>query len=323
MSKKFCTFLNNCITFHYHGISLCHEPKREYNFFPYEKNYLEKFLDERQKAIEDMQNGIYKTECEKCIHLNDFDGENPTQKIKKIELFNWSQCNCACFYCSNRNDTKLKIYTSRNQKGVIDVLPVLERLQKQDLLDESLHISSGGGEPTILKEYPKILKFVIKHKYRIDVLTNGILYEKYIGKAMQVNQESKIILSLDCGNRELFKKIKGVDKFNDVIKNLSKYVKDSQSPYQIIVKYIILKGVNDTKEDIDNWIETCKGIGIKSYMPSIEFCHQMNKILNSEIDPHIAEMYNYAKQKIKESSPDFYLQTHDFLEEAMNKIKTA
>ena len=109
----------------------------------------------------------------------------------------------------------------------------------------------------------------------------------------------------------MFKLIKKKDEYNSVIKNLKHYLKDAKyNKDRIVAKYIIVPNVNDSKEEIDKWIKTCKEIGIRTLQPSIEFCSQV-------VNPGIfkekqGELYEYMKEQIV--SNGFEMITYDFLE---------
>jgi MoaA/NifB/PqqE/SkfB family radical SAM enzyme len=165
----------------------------------------------------------------------------------------------------------------------------------------------------VLKEFPDILKFVMKHHYSIDLSTNGIFYEKYIPKALRETPNSYMIISVDAGTRETFKKIKGVDEFDNVIKNLAKYVKEAkETSNRIMAKYMILEGINDNREEIDKWIEVCQSIGITSFFPDIEFCHAPK---NSDvISDNVCEMYEYIKERIRTLNPKYSIPAYDFVD---------
>lgn len=323
----FCSRFFNSLVFHYHGLNNCNHPNHEnteHDFFPYERDYINKFLSLRKSKMEKMLNGTIDNCCISCTDLKNFDNCNDkvlNTKINFIEIFTFNECNCACFYCASRRDTKLKITNKKDIKAKINVVPDLMYLKDMDLLDKDCKFVFGGGEPTILKERKDILNFIIKNNYNVEIFTNGILYEKYVEKALKANKKSTILVSIDSGTRETFKKIKNVDKYNDVMKNIKKYIKSSKcDSNQVISKYIILKGVNDNKEEIEKWIKTGAKIGIRKFMPTIETCHSMEKIKNRDIDSNIVEMYNYAKSQIKDMGPEFIIETADFVEQAMNDI---
>lgn len=317
MNQKYCLYLNNGINFHHSGLTFCNKLWQDYSFQKYNDDYLKLFFEKRKIILENMKNNICPEHCEQCLYLKEIDkNEKIENTIKFIEIYHWNQCNCACIYCSNRETTKLKITTKRNQNGVINVLSDLKKLQKEQLLDKNIEISMVGGEPTILKEFPQLLKFFIKNQYAVNILSNGILYEKQVTKVIKTNPKSSICISLDCASKENYIKIKGIDKFDDVIKNIKKYIKETkQFSNRIIVKYIILKGINDTQEEIDKWIDLCTSIGVTNYFPSIEFCHSVKNPEKSELTQEICDLYNYMKKRIKDSNSEFTISTYDFVEE--------
>ncbi len=321
MKPKYCIYLNNGINLHYSGLTFCNKLWKSCDYQQYDKKTFDTFLEKRAKVLFDMSQGNAPKNCEKCIYLKEIgQSEQINDKILFVEVTHWTECNCACFYCSNRDTTKLKISKGRRHKGVVNVLDYLKKLHKLNLLDENVKFSMTGGEPTILREFPDLLKFFIKHKYTVDILSNGILYEKYISKALVAKLDSSFTISIDCSDRETFKKIKGVDKFDDVIKNIKRYVKETEGKTSnIIIKYILLKGVNDSKEQIDNWINLCVSLGIKNLFITIEFCHSATKAESPELTNEICELYQYAKDKIKSVDKNLTVLTYDFVEEMIKK----
>jgi molybdenum cofactor biosynthesis enzyme MoaA len=63
-------------------------------------------------------------------------------------------------------------------------------------------------------------------------------------------------VSLDAGTADTFAKIKGIDCFDKVIKNLEKYA----AVGNIQLKYILLEGINDNKNDIDDFVAIAERI---------------------------------------------------------------
>lgn len=65
--------------------------------------------------------------------------------------------------------------------------------------------------------------------------------------------KAAINVSLDCGTRETFRKIKGVDAFERVVQNLISYSVSASKA--IDLKYIFLPGINDNMSDVDGFID--------------------------------------------------------------------
>ena len=70
-----------------------------------------------------------------------------------------------------------------------------------------------------------------------------------------------INLSIDAGTAETWHKVKGVNNFNTVIKNVEKYHKVSSRNGQITLKYIIFPGLNDSDDDFNSVIKIMKDVG--------------------------------------------------------------
>ena len=312
MKYKCCKYIKNGICFQTAGVRFCSKLSSVVtnDFIPYNENFFEKFMAYKQQIINECQNGNAPDYCKNCIYFEEREWNDT--KIKYIDLFHWNQCNCACVYCSNRNETKLQI-TTKKVKGSIELYKILKFLLKDNLLDEKVDISFGGGEPTILKEFLDILKLFMKQKYNMHLLTNAILYEKMFSKFLKQSTNNYMTISLDCGTAETFRRIKGVDKFNDVIKNIKRYIKESgENSKNLFIKYILIEGLNDNKEEIIKWIELCKSLGVKSLHPSIEFCHSFKDQNKKGPSDNICDLYNYMKEIIVENG--FNMNTYDFLE---------
>lgn len=314
---KYCKFLSEGINFHLKGINFCNKLWKKDNYIPYEGNFLENFLNKRDYIINSIKNNNFELNCSDCIYLCDIDSNfiSNYNKIKTVEIYHWEECNCACFYCSNRNSTRLKIYEEKKYKGKINIIPYLKKLKEKDLLDENVFMLMSGGEPTLLEEFSDLLNFFIDNNYSASILSNGIIYECLIPKLLISNRKSCLTISLDSGCRETYKKIKNVDKFDVVVENIKKYIIESKDASDgIVLKYIILEGVNDNKEEIDKWINLCAKIGVKKFLPSIEFCHSINDENKVKISEHICELYDYLKISVKKYNSEFEVYTYDFVE---------
>lgn len=323
MGYKCCPYIRTGLNFTRTGIKFCNKlsARGEDNIVPYGKDFYKNFINIKKDIIESCKNGITPEYCEGCMYLEEkeWDCENEA-KIDNIEIFHWNQCNCACVYCGNRSETKLKITTKKGKGECVDLHKILKAFIKEKHFAQHVNVSFVGGEPTLLKEFPDILKLFMKQNYKMHILSNGILYEKHIAKVIKGNKENYMTISLDCGTEEIFKKLKGVDSFKTVIKNIQRYVKDTgENSKNVIIKYIIIPGLNDNEEEIIKWIELCKSIGVKTLHPTIEFCHSVNDPCKTGPSERSCELYNFMKAKIKEYGLN--LNTYDFVEKMVETGK--
>lgn len=319
MKYRSCKYIQGGIAFRHDAVSLCNKlcgTKRYEKFnIPYTEGFYEKFIEIREEAIENCKKGILPHEgCNSCPYVEEKDWEEDT-RFREIEITHWTHCNCGCCYCAMLPVTKGKITLFPRNAEAVELLPIIKRMLKENRLHPNAFFSVTGGELTMLKEFPAIMKLLLKQEntsYGFCLQSNGIKYEKLLSKALEKDRRTSIVISIDAGSKEMFKLMKRKDKYNAVLNNLKHYLKDTVSNKdRIVAKYIIVPNVNDSKEEIDKWISECKRIGIKTLQPSIEFCSQV-------VSPGIfkekqGELYNYMKEQIIANG--FEMITYDFLED--------
>ena len=315
MVYKCCKHIRNGLNFTRTGIRFCNKlsARGQDYLVPYEKDFYKHFVQIKHSILQDCKKNKVPDYCQNCMYLEEKDWDDNDKKINNIEIFHWNQCNCACVYCGNRGETHLKITEKKGKSEFVDLYKILKSFIKEKHFADKVNVSFVGGEPTLLKEFPDILKLFMKHGYKMHVLSNGILYEKLIAKSLKINPENNMTISLDCGSKELFKKIKGVDKFDVVVSNIKKYIKDSdENSRNLLIKYILIEGLNDSKEEIIKWLELCKDMGVSTLHPSIEFCHAVNNYNVKGPSDNICDTYNFMKDKIIEYG--FNMNVYDFVE---------
>jgi wyosine [tRNA(Phe)-imidazoG37] synthetase (radical SAM superfamily) len=126
-------------------------------------------------------------------------------------------------------------------------------------MDAAWQVSSG--EITIHPYRDRIFDLV--KNQAATFFTNCFIYDKKIAQNLASNPRSAINLSIDSGTPQTWFKVKGVDNFDDITNNLVKYHAASARSGQITLKYIVLPGLNDTREDYLSVIELMKALSVK------------------------------------------------------------
>jgi adenine C2-methylase RlmN of 23S rRNA A2503 and tRNA A37 len=103
------------------------------------------------------------------------------------------------------------------------------------------------------------------------------MFDECIAANLRANPQSSINFSIDSGTRETWLKVKGVDNFGTVINNLGKYSASGSGPEQIVLKYIIFPGVNDSPEDFRALPEIMGDLGAKRLTISCDLRTGRNK----------------------------------------------
>ena len=234
---------------------------------------------------ENQKNGITDPHCKGCFGLQEQDWDD-NKKFKWIQIAHWSECNCNCIYCYRLQSDFVK------PKKRYKIMPIIKELDKMDMIDYNGELAYSGGEPASLREFDEITNFFIKKGEKlIMVHTNGIKPVKSVLKGLKTDTMS-VTVSVDCGDREKFKQIKQVDAYNKVIDTLKKYVKSKCNNRNMVrSKYIIIPNVNDTKEDINKWLDETEKIGIQQVI--LDFEADWLERNKRNIPEHIDEIYQY------------------------------
>ena len=296
MQYTCCERMHNGLTLHFAGFKYCCEVWEGPDYIPLGKNSFEINEERRLTLIEEYKKGIIPEKCRLCPLLEtkewNFDG-----KIKYLTIYNWDHCNAACVYCSNQWSGSFSEKKPQKSK-YYDVYPIIRDLCKSNRINNNTEAKFIGGEPTMLKEFPKIMDLLIKNNCQIEILSNAVIYEKRISKALKARADNLLCVSIDCGTRESFYKIKRIDKFNEVSKNIKRYIKESKSQNpNVMIKYIVLPHFNDNKNEVDAWLELCKEWGTQKIALSLNYLTSMSNTTNNPVETSVLETYNYIKEK--------------------------
>ena len=140
-----------------------------------------------------------------------------------MELHLTNKCNMRCGYCFFDDMHNNDILSTENAKKIID-----------DFVQIGVKglIFSGGGEPTLHKDFEGIIKYASDLGLDIGLITNGIIYPDVLDYLTWIR------FSLDSCDPETFKRIKKVDKFTRVTENIVKCIekkKDVTIGVQMVV----------------------------------------------------------------------------------------
>jgi pyruvate-formate lyase-activating enzyme len=319
------------------------------------ENYENKEIDweevfrKKQTIISQMHSGIIPAQCEGCFYINEYkeeehqeaqeiqncneqnekiETEEKTEEISneiedkkeekenyQFECFNiapFVPCQCKCRYCC--------IYKDTSQKD-IKFAPIIKGMREHNLIKQYEHtfMSISGGEPTLIKDFEELLyESANSGIAKFDISTTGVKFSQAI--ADMLTREDKYInvtVSIDSGNRELYKEIKNVDLFDNVISNLKRYIEyENEDKTQVRTKYIIIPNVNDREEDILEWYELSKSIGIKSIVLDVEREYYLRE---GDIPERYLAMIELIKSKAKED--DIVVGYYESLQNHMGKIE--
>ncbi|MDC6477916.1 GTP 3',8-cyclase MoaA [Candidatus Pelagibacter sp.] len=174
------------------------------------------------------------------------------RKFPYIRLSISDVCNFKCGYCLPDG---YKIDKSDNRTFInIEEIGRLARALSELGVSK---IRLTGGEPTVRKDFFEIVK-IIKENSGIKktvITTNGYRLDK-IANAIKNSGLDGINISIDSLNAATFKKITGHDRLGEILKGIKNLQKLNFK--NIKINAVLLKGVNDTEKDFNNWAEFIK-----------------------------------------------------------------
>jgi len=197
--------------------------------------------------------------CSKCNLFQLKDWKEVDGRIHKI-CFNMhpSPCQSRCIYCTQRGSGKDMLKHPHNYEKVFIII---EQLKNNNMIAEDVIWQIASGEITIHPFKERIYNLIGSQTAHFS--TNCFIFDKNISMNLAINKNSYINFSIDSGTSETWKKVKRVNNFNIILDNLHKYSANCISPDQIMLKYIVLPGINDNLEDYHSIVEIMKSLNIK------------------------------------------------------------
>jgi pyruvate-formate lyase-activating enzyme len=270
--SRHCPFIGHFIVFEGSGfMTCCHDPNGVEQ--PYAGSFeetIERYYTYCEKLRHDLNAGKPNS-CTGCYKLSDGRAEDDL-KIKRVSLTSslvgGYSCNFKCCYCGyvgekSKSEDSGSLYELIRQIG--------------NLLDIS-YLGFNVGEIGVLPYKHEILQFWKNKKWKGDISTNGSIYLEGISDLLR-DELIQIIVSLDAGTAKTFAKIKGVDFFEKVVKNIEKY---AETGGDISLKYIILDGINCNNADVDGFVSIASKINTNQVIISRDVKVRMIKMSEEE-----------------------------------------
>lgn len=167
------------------------------------------------------------------------------------------RCNFDCIYCELEKSKPVNIYD--NPPLVEDVLKDIKNAI--DRFEFDFLTITSNGEPTLYPYLSELIEKINKIKsFKTLILSNSsTIMKKEIQLALRSLDVVK--LSLDAVSPNIFKKIdrpyKGID-INEIIKGMKEFRELFEN--ELIIEILVVKGINDKKEEFKKINEVLKEI---------------------------------------------------------------
>jgi len=316
MSSFTCNLLKNELTCFHNQIQSCCTSQLGPVYLPNYKGEpidWDKVIELKLKTLSEMKQGIIPENCKGCFNLEKSNDDELFQKhFSRLIISHWVHCNCSCVYCARHDYSGNKVTRVAKNSDFYDILPVLKGLYENNLLstDGTLFVDFQGGDISVLAEFDDIISLLNKNNVGyIRFTTNNIVYQPMVAKILKKGK-GELMTSLDAGCKETYKKLKRVDKFEDTINNLKKYVKTAPNAFTF-VKYITVKGINDNVDEVNKFLDLMFEIGVKAVSFEIDYRDiMMNPNKRFDIPKHYYEMLNVFENRCKENNTQLTLFEH-------------
>lgn len=250
------------------------------------------FWKKKKEVRKKARKGIIDDRCKGCFVLKKQKWDKKFQ-IKNIGINTHTKCNSDCIYCYTHGHKAFY-----NKRPDILVFDFLKNGFDSGLISKDCNVLFGGGEPVLFEDFEKSLNLLIDNSIPyIRIHSSGIQYSPAIERALSFGCLN-LVISPDAGEKELYEKIKCVNKFDECWNNISRYAKaQDDKTNQLHVKYIIIPNVNDKEEDLKAFIEKTLESGAKHILIDIEMewykknKHQKEKVQELFKIVKYAEMY--------------------------------
>jgi wyosine [tRNA(Phe)-imidazoG37] synthetase (radical SAM superfamily) len=214
---------------------------------------MEQFIQLRQKCINEGS-----VECDTCEWYKEDSlshASQPHLAYVSVNLYP-APCNGSCIYCNKKSLLNRPI-----DKIVYErVLDSLQYAIEKAWITKDTRWQISSGEITV-HPYKKEILGLIKNS-PCSIFTNAIIYDEDIAKILSQNNRASIFVSIDAGTRDTFQKVKRANNFEVVVNNLRRYKEQCLEAEQIMLKYIVLPGVNDATADHEGMIKIMKELEI-------------------------------------------------------------
>jgi wyosine [tRNA(Phe)-imidazoG37] synthetase (radical SAM superfamily) len=240
---------------------------------------VENFMRVRKEFIEESKrfgeqaagNRALTSACAGCANFKLSGWSKTDELIHYITIGMYpAPCQCRCIYCDIKDDPKFMRYNKeRHLRYYEKAFDIIEHAQKNNIISHDAMWQVSSGEITIHPLKDRIFN-LLKNQFTV-FFTNAFIFDEKIAENLTANPNSAIHISIDAGTPETWHKIKGVNNFDAVTKNLAKYQKYSTGVVggigggggMIKLKYIILPEINDNPNDYFGVTELMKTLKIR------------------------------------------------------------
>jgi len=211
----------------------------------------------------------------------------PLKTPYKVFFDPTNQCNSRCIHCYNRSGVK--------REGEIS-LQTVEQLAEQMFQLGICQISIAGGEPFLRSDLYDMIASFRNRNIDVSITTNGLCFsEDKISALLSLNIKS-ITVSIDGVDRDIYHRVRGVDRFEQLNRNLSSLREAYEG--ELAMRFSIMKGNCYPQQILEYAVNQgfdCLKVN-KTHLLGRFFDHPEFLIDDEQYDALIAEFYRLKEE---------------------------
>ena len=248
---------------------------------------VQKINQDSKAYINKFKSGRIDEICSGCEYLQ-FGDFKEANVLKEVVFAHWKNCYLNCKYCNSVKNNNL---LDANHYDIFDAVNQLIDAKK---LTTDTRITFECGDSLLHPEFNKLLYFFINFESKeIIVNTPALVYRESVADAIAKNA-IKLVVNLDCANKQIYKNLKGEDSFEIAIENIKRYIRFQEpDEHRVVSKYTLYNGINDGKKEISDWYMLCRDLGINELLVDIDENWYLQ--FGGDVPEYFKEMLHFIK----------------------------
>src|SRR5271169_6152700 len=175
-----------------------------------------------------------------------------------------NRCNLLCTTCPRtfeelepEKDMPWELFT-----GIVDQAPSLKRA-----------VLHGVGEPMLVKNLPKMVRYLKDRSVYVLFNTNGTLLTEKNGQALIDAGLDELRVSLDAAEPTVFQMIRGKDMFDRIVSNVRRFRQMQVEQAKDLPRVSLwLTGLRETLDQLEAFVRIADSIGVREvYLQRLVF----------------------------------------------------
>lgn len=242
--------------------------------------------DNRENSVYSDLKVFYHTE-----KINDILNNRRTAPIY-IRIKPTNCCNQNCYYCGSKDDNVPEERTL-DRKAVIPWDKMREIIQDITDMGVKAVTFSGGGEPLIYPYIEDTLELVKEKNIEYSIITNGQALD---GRRAELLSDAKWIrVSLESAYADTYSRIRGVNTFDKVIRNISDFVNNKNPMCTVGINCVVTK---DNYQEIYDLCRLMLSLGVDNIKLS-------PLRLDGDLGEYHKPIQETVKNQIKQAKKEF------------------